>query len=179
MRARQLFQTVLLTCVAVLAFPQVALPQGSADADSLEVSNYELSATGLANYTAASRALAPLVANNPPDCNDDGDESLSAMAARLDAVPGAPAALAGAGLGSREYIVFTLATFQAGMGAWALDEGQGELPPGVSPENVAFYQAHEAEFQQLSGLMSESGCEDNGDDDESEWEEGDDGGYDQ
>ena len=185
MATRRMILNLLITCTAVLAVPLTAWPQAGSDADSLEVINYRLSPAALAKYAAATRALAPLTTANPPGCSDGESDSLSDMAARLDAIPGVPAALAKTGLGSREYIVFGLAAFQAGMGAWALTEGQGQLPPGVSPENVAFYQAHETEFQQLTELMPESDCEDNGIYDEESgewddldgWEDGDGDGY--
>jgi hypothetical protein len=151
------------------AWSALATAQDLADADTREVSQYRLTQPALDRYGQAARSLSLILAENPPECVDEEDDSLAAMAARLDAVPGAPAALAGAGIGSREYVVFMLATFQAGMGVWALTEGQGELPPGVPPENVAFYQAHEAEFQALSGLLPAAGCE--GGEDDDDWED--------
>jgi hypothetical protein len=67
--------------------------------------------------------------------------------------------------------------FQAGMGAWAVSEGGGQLPPGLSAENVTFYQEHETEIQEMSGLLPEDDCEggeEEGDwDDSGEWEQGD------
>jgi len=173
MTRRNSARSASLACAACLVLPFVVWAQDPADADTREVSNYRLSEPALAEYAAATRALAPVLANNMQGCDDSGNESLAGLAARLDAVPGASAALSGASMSSREYVVFMLAAFQAGMGAWALTEGQGELPPGFSAENVAFYQAHEAELQELAALLPQDDCGDEGDfgDDEGEWEE--------
>lgn len=165
---RQYLFRVLIACAVCLALPPVASVQADAEADNREVASYRLSEAALARYADATRRLSGVLAENPPPCEDTEDSSLNAMAALLDAIPGASAALSDAGMGSREYIVFGLATFQAGMGAWAVTEGGGELPPGVSPENVEFYQAHETEIQALSGLLPENDCQ--GAEGEGDWE---------
>ena len=170
MRAtRQYLFYAVIACAACLALPPVASVQADPEADNREVASYRLTEPALAKYADATHRLAAALAESPPPCEDAEDNSLSAMAARLDAVPGASAALSDAGMASREYIVFGLATFQAGMGAWALTAGGGELPPGVAGENVAFYQAHEAEFQDLTGVLPEDDCE--GDEEEGDRED--------
>ncbi|RPH95235.1 MAG: hypothetical protein EHM68_12935 [Lysobacterales bacterium] len=166
---RQYLFRVLIACAVCLALPPVASVQADAEADNREVASYRLSDAALARYADATRRFSDVFAENPPPCAESADNSLSGMAARIDAIPGASAALSAAGMGSREYIVFGLATFQAGMGAWALTEGGGELPPGVSPENVEFYQAHETEIQALSGLLPENDCQ--GGEEEGDWED--------
>jgi len=163
------FLCAYFLCAACVAMSPVASALASPDADAREVNSYRLSEPTLAKYADATRRLSGALAENPPPCDDSSDDSLSAMAARLDASPGASAAMRAAGMTSREYLVFSLAIFQAGMGAWALTEGGGELPPGVSEENVAFFQAHEAEIQELSGLLPESHCE--GGEEEGDWED--------
>jgi len=159
----------LSTLLLSLVMAPIASAQTGSEADTEEVNNYRLSEPTLAKYAAGTRRLAEVFAANPPPCDDSSDDSLSGMAARLDAIPGASAALSGAGISSREYLVFMLATFQAGMGAWALNEGGGELPPGISEENVAFFQAHEAEIQELSGLLPQDDCE--GGEEEGDWDD--------
>jgi hypothetical protein len=160
---------VSLACAACLALPLVASAQSDPDADAREVGAYQLSEPSLAKYADATRRLSGIFAENPPPCDDSSDDSLGGMAARLDAIPGAPAAFGAAGISSREYLVFGLATFQAGLGAWAVTEGGGELPAGVSAENVEFFQAHEAEIQELSGLLPENDCE--GGEEEGDWDD--------
>jgi hypothetical protein len=169
------FLCAYFVCVACVAMLPVASALASPDADAREVSSYRLSEPALAKYADATRRLSGALAENPPPCDDRSDDSLSAMAARLDANPGASAAMSAAGMTSREYLVFSLALVQAGVGAWALTEGGGELPPGVSEENVAFFQANEAEIQELSGLLPQNDCVGGGDEDDwdesGEWED--------
>lgn len=153
----------LIACTAGLVLQPPAWSQDSQNADARELASYRLTEAALTKYAAATRALAPVLAENPPGCDDTSDESLTAMAARLDAIPGAPAAVRGAGLSTRDYIVFGIAMFQAGMASWAVTDGGGELPAGVSPKNVEFYEAHQVEIQELSGLLPENDC-DGGDD---------------
>jgi hypothetical protein len=171
---RQKLFRVVIACAACLALPPIAWSQGLPDADTQEVNNYRLSEPALAKYTDANRRLSEVFAENPPPCDEASDESLSGMAAQLDAIPAVQAALSAAGLSSREYIVFGLAGFQAGMGAWALTEGGGELPPGVAEENVTFYQQHETEFQAVSAPVSRDDCagEDEGDYDDDPYDDG-------
>lgn len=172
---------VLIACTVCLALPTIAWSQDFYDPATREVNSYQLVEAALAKYAAATRGLAPLIAEHPHECDEEeSGESLSELAAQLDAVPGAPAALKAAGMSSREYVVFMLASFQAGMGAWALTDGGGELPPGVSPENVAFYQNHEVELQDLAALMPRDRCDDDEyddeeyGDDERQWDDSDD-----
>lgn len=160
---------LLCTFVVSLAAIPVVSAQTGQETDAREVSSYRLSEPALAKYDDGTHRLAKVLAENPPPCAEETDNSLSAMTAQLDAIPGASAAIGAAGMSSREYIVFMLAAFQAGMGAWAVTEGGGELPSGVSPENVAFFQAHEAELQELSGVLPEGNCE--GGEEEGDWDD--------
>lgn len=161
---------IVLVLALAMLFPAVtATAQDLSDADTQEVSSYQLSEPGLAKYEQATRNLAAALAQNPPDCDDEEADSLTAMAAQLDAVPGAQAAISAAGMNTREWVVFGLALFQAGVGSWSLTQGSGNLPPGIAAENVQFYQAHEADIQELSGLRPEDLCgddEDDGDEDD-------------
>ena len=176
MVSKHTMRRILVALAASLVLPPLAHAQELGDAETREVAAYRLTADALEKYAAATRALAPVLAENQHGCDEGGDESLSGLAARLDAVPGASAALSEAGMSSREYFVFSFAMVQAGMGAWSLSEGGGELPAGFSKENVAFYQAHEAEFQELSGILPETDCgdEDYGGEEEGSWEEAED-----
>ena len=87
------------------------------------------------------------------------------MVAKLNAVPGAQAAIQSAGMTTREYVVFMWSIMQSGMSAWAQDQS-GKLPPGVSQANVDFYKKHEAD-------MAAIGENDPCDDDSAEEEEDD------
>jgi hypothetical protein len=144
-----------------MLLPTVSIAQDFADRDSREISSYVLTEAGLAKFTEATRNLGASAKKMSSECTDaEGPASLDAAVARLDAVPGAKAAITSAGMSTREYLVFTWSIFQNGMAAWALDQPGGKLPPGVAKANVDFYRSHEAAIKKL-GLEAESdGCKD-------------------
>jgi hypothetical protein len=152
-----------VTAIA-LFIPGVATAQ---DRDTQEVQRYVLTDAGLAKYTAATKKLAALPGNPAGACNDDGETgSIAAAAAKLEATPGAKAAVTSAGMTAHEYIVFSFSLLQNSLAAWAVSQPGGTLPPGVSQANVDFYKKHAAEIDSLP-KSSEGGCDDQaaGDDD--------------
>ena len=91
--------------------------------------------------------------------NDHNPPTLSQMAAAINDVPAARAALADAGLDAREYTKFSLAAMQAGMIAGMMKSGvvkemPKELAATVNMENVKFMQEHEAEVEAFAKLMA-------------------------
>jgi hypothetical protein len=150
----------VLTALMALAVPQ-SLP--AQDADTAEVLRYTLTDTALAKYTDATKRLAALPGGGSADCDDDDDEadakSLAEMAARLDAAPGAKAAVQSAGMTSREYVLFSLALLHNGLAAWAVSQPGGKLPPGVSKANVDFLKTHDKELKQLEALKATDTCD--------------------
>ncbi len=162
---------VLVASLAMLVIePRLACAQ---DADTKEVLRYTLTEAGLAKYTAATKKLASLPEDALDACDDDDTEgggSLDQMAAKLDAVPGAKAALQSVGTTSREYVLFSMSLLQNALAAWAASEPGGTLPPGVSKANVDFLKAHDAELKQLEGLTEQDECTDQGADDEDDSE---------
>lgn len=153
---------------AVLAFPGVAAAQ---DGDVREVQRYVLTGAGLAKYTQATKALAQLPAAKTRACSDEGDDedddddgaddqSIGAMVAKFESVPGARAAVQGAGMTLREYVVFTLSLLQNGLASWAVQQPGGKLPPGVAKANVDFVQAHDAELKRLQQYSRNDDCPD-------------------
>jgi len=147
------FALALLVAVAAEA-------QGLADRDAKEISDYVLTDAALAKYTQAVRKLQPLKEQLQQDCDrEDAQESLNGMAARMDKVSGVKSALKGAGMTSREYLVFSLSVFENGMAAWALEQPRGKLPPGVKMANVNFYRAHKAELEKLGELSKQADCD--------------------
>jgi hypothetical protein len=87
---------------------------------------------------------------------EEGDQSLSAMAARMAADPRIGGALQRAGLAPREAAIMQLAFFQAAITAEMLETGTiKEMPKDVSAENVKFYQAHKAEIAALKALQEQ------------------------
>ena len=141
--------SVLILIVALLG-PQASSAQNFPASDSREISSYALTETGLTKYTQALKNLGPLEKKLSGDCDDsEGAKMLADSVAKLNAVPGAQAAVKSAGMTSREYVVFSLSLFQTGMAAWALDQPGGKLPPGVSRSNADFYKQHAAAIQKL------------------------------
>lgn len=155
-------------CVLVLA-PAAGRAQNVGDADKREISAYALTEAGLGKYKQATRNLKGL---NIEDCDNDSDDdsakSLSQLVAKIDATPGAKAAVQSAGMTTREYVVFTFSLMQNGLAAWGLEQPGGKLPPGVSQANVDFMRTHKADLEKMGDESDDSACDDNGDDEDGE-----------
>lgn len=126
-------------------------PAIAQDSDAQEVSRYVLSESGLAKFAKASQNLAaiPGACEDEDDDDSNGQESIDQMVAKINAKPGAQAAIQSAGMTSREYVVFMFSMLQSGMSAWALKQPGGKLPPGVSQANVDFFNKHETAMAQI------------------------------
>jgi hypothetical protein len=137
------------------------------DRDAAEVSRYVLTDSGLTKFVQASRNLAGVPGACVEEDDDaEGAKSIDEVAAKLNSMPGAQAAIQSAGMTTREYVIFSFSIFQTGMASWALGQPGGKLPPGASQANVDFYRNHEA---QLAALGKDDPCgDDSGDEDESE-----------
>ena len=166
-------RTVLVTVASVfLLAPLVSVAQGFPDRDAREISSYALTEAALAKYTRASASLGDLSQQVASNCDDsEGAASLDASVARINAVPGAQAAIQSEGMTPREYLVFSFSLFQNGMAAWALSQPGGTLPPGVSKANVDFYRAHEQALQKLGPQQGSDTCNDRDDAEEAMEEE--------
>ena len=149
-----------VACALALLMPLVAGAQNLADPDAKDVADYVLTEAALKKYTQAVRNLQPLAAQLPQECTgEENPKSLNDMAVRLDGVPQVKSALKGAGMTSREYLLFSFSVFQNGMAAWALQQPGGTLPPGIKMANVTFYRAHEAELTKLGELTKQADCD--------------------
>lgn len=133
--------------------------------DSVAYRNYRLTETTLRQFAAASRAI--LTANEQndiPTMSLDDAGSVDGMASYYDRVPALRDALRQAGIGSREYILFMVTAFQAGVASWLVERsGWKALPHNVARENVEFYQRHEAELAKLNQELAELRGEGEGD----------------
>lgn len=135
-----------LVAMAML-LPQAAVSQ---DRDTQEIQRYVLTDAALAKYKQATTRLAALPGDTAGACSDDdGDASIAASVARLDAVPAVKAAIQGAGMTTREYVVFTWSLLHNGLAAWAVSQPGGKLPAGTAQANVDFYKRHAAEIENL------------------------------
>ena len=164
-------RTVWVSLLMLIAATAGALSgqNRAASADEREIAAYRLTDAALAKYIRASRALAALArpaaadtAEDADDAEDDEDEdgdddmSIAELTAMYDTIPGAKRAITGAGLTTREFVVFTLTLFQAGMAAWLVEQqGWDKLPAGWSRDNVVFYQRHKAQLDSLTAEMRE------------------------
>ena len=140
-------KAILVAAAIGLAIPGIGAANEN---DKREISSYALSEAGLAKFTQATQKLSAVEgACATEDDDDDSDtQSLDQMVTKLNAVPGAQAAIQSAGMTTREYVVFMWSMMQSGMSAWAQSQS-GKLPPGVSQANVDFYKKHEAEMKAL------------------------------
>lgn len=129
--------------------------QNNASSDTREINAYRLTAAALAKYAQARKEMDVLARQTASDCGDEDEEdsangtTIDQLVAKLNTTAGARAAIQSAGMTSREFVVFSMSVFQAGMADWALGQAGGKLPPGVAMENVTFYRKHQAEMQKL------------------------------
>lgn len=87
---------------------------------------------------------------NVSPLNLDSAESLDGMEASVTRSPVLSKALAEVGLAPREYVKFLMAMIQTSIAVGFKKAGMlKELPPGVTPENVAFIEANEAELRAM------------------------------
>jgi len=153
----------LTALMLVGGVPGALSAQGrAADADEREIAAYRLSEGTLAKFIRASRAMAALQKPAPSETAEDdesGDDntSIADIAAMYDTIPPARRAITGAGLTTREYVVFTFALFQAGMGAFLVEQaGWDKLPPEIARENVLFYQRHKAQMDSVTAELKKA-----------------------
>jgi hypothetical protein len=151
-----------LIAVTSLALMLPAPSQAQVDSDTQEINSYVLTDAGLAHYIKAIEALKPLTQKKASECADDEDDSnpqsIDQLAAKVDATPGAKAALQSTGTTAREYVVFSMSLFQTGLASWGLQQPGGKLPPGVSMANVDFYRKNEAALVKLGEATQSDDC---------------------
>lgn len=146
----------LLLVVAALALPGVAAANEN---DKREISNYVLTEAGLAKFKQATDKLSavPGACAKADDDEDNSSQSLDQVVAKLDAVPGAEAAIQSAGMTTREYVVFMWSILHNGMASWAVSQPGGKLPPGTQQSNVDFYKKNEAK---MAAIGQNDPCDD-------------------
>jgi len=165
----------LLPMIAASALVVLSPTGAGADAnrDTSEVNAYRLTDAGLASYTQAARNITQVGKQSSTTCAADEDEgdsgngkSIDQMVASLDANAKIRSAIQSAGMTTREYVVFGMAVFQAGMTSWALDQPGGKLPPGMGMENVTFYRKHDAAMRKLGESAKAADCDEEGEEGE-------------
>jgi hypothetical protein len=150
-----------------------AAPAGasSTDADLADLSRYRLTMDKVDRYFVAQRNLFQKVKDMSPaerealeksqDSVADADANLDDMVRNIERSPVMRDAVRDAGLSPREYVMVTMAMFQAGMAASVIkmrpNDNQDSLAREmkVNPENLKFMQEHEAHITQKQKAMEE------------------------
>jgi hypothetical protein len=147
--------------LAALAAVPAAVAKILPDADTREVRAYTLTDASFAKYVNATHKLREVKFENCVDDDDDDDaqDTIASSVARIDAVPGAKAAIQGAGLTSREYVVLSFALLENGMASYLMQTPGGKMPENINPANVEFVRKHSAELHQLANETEDESCE--------------------
>ena len=144
-----------LTAAAALLLPPAGA-QSLPDTDTREVRSYALTEAALGKYVDATRKLSAI----PVACEVEEPSvgSLNEAAERIDAVPGAKSAVQSAGMTSREYVVFAFSLIENAFAAYALEQPDGKLPPGVSMANIDFLRKHAGVIERLANETEVAEC---------------------
>ena len=135
------------------------------------IRGYQLTDGNVDKVIAATQKMHALEKANPKlveamqrEHGDAGDaKSVDDAAAHLDAIPPVKAILSSEGVSARDYVLTTFTLMEAGA-AYQIQKA-GKLPPNselakdVSPENLAYIGAHEAQLRALEKATA-SGEED-------------------
>jgi hypothetical protein len=147
--------------LAPLALHAQGSKKQTVTADDIALRQYTLSMSNLQKLRQAMLNLKAYVKAHPGDTTwdagaDDPNQTLLESARKLDAIPPMKAALNQAGLTSRDYVLMTMAYFQAAMLAGVQDaQAQAhkpapiKIPYNMNPANLEFVRAHKAEIEQL------------------------------
>ena len=148
-----------LLAVATAAVTAFAAPLG-AQTDEETLARYRLTEAGLAKFTQASRSFIAIAKADSAALEQQSEESngmtIAQMAAMYDGHPGLKRAITSAGMTSREFATFLMSMFQAGMGAWLVEQQGGKfdkVPAGIPHENIRFYQQHRAALEAIGEEM--------------------------
>lgn len=160
---------VLAICLmaTVVMAPLAALGQGG-EADAREVRNYKLTMDkikkadqalqSLTRDAAVRAAIRKAAAEQQAKeearaaAGEEEEQSLSSTVKKMEALhPAVKSAFQSAGISTREYVVLSLAWFQAGFAAEMKKSGTiKEVPPDISKENVVFIEANAKELQAVA-----------------------------
>ena len=140
---------------AVAAFAAIASPLGAQTDDEI-LARFRLTEAGLVKFTQASRNFIAVAKADSAALEQESEDSdgmtLAQMAALYDGHPGLKRAISSAGMTTREYVTFIMSMFQAGMGAWLVEQQGGKfdkVPAGIPHENIRFYQQHRAALEAI------------------------------
>jgi len=144
-----------LLAVATAAVTAFAAPLGAQTDDEI-LARYRLTEAGLVKFTQASRNFIAVAKADSAALEQQSEDSdgmtIAQMAALYDGHPGLKRAISSAGMTTREYVTFIMSMFQAGMGAWMVEQQGGKfdkVPAGFPHENIRFYQQHRAALEAI------------------------------
>lgn len=142
-------------------------PNPANDPEMQALAQYRLTESGLNEFMHATQNLATAARQHPAEVKAMAKENqhaksaqtLSQMAAYFDSHPITRNALRSAGMSGRDFVLFSMATMQAGMSlAFSKMKMKGaKAPPPNLAANMAFYQAHQAQFKQAQEMMKSMG----------------------
>lgn len=149
----------LLMAVAIgllVCFGAHAAAPAADDPDLQRVANFRMDDQVMAKYIKAQEALMQ-AARSHPELENQEDPSdaktLDETIARLDKQPVLRAALASAGMSTRDYVLCSFALMQSSIYAWGVQmQGQkmwAKIPPGIPTANTKWVIAHKAELEKL------------------------------
>lgn len=133
--------------------------------DSAEIQAYRLTLPALKKIEQVYKSLDAMTTANPrlqekldrlaAAEGDAGPTTIAEAVAKLDAVPEIQKAIRSSGLTPREFVVFTVAFGTAGLGVYAVAEGQPlppDMPPAVSA-NIRWFQDNRPEIDRVQAEM--------------------------
>lgn len=146
---------VVSACVMVASsFPAEAqrTPAASADPDQTEITQFVLTSVKLDQFAAASKALMSL-SQDRDQAEEAEPKTITDTVKRIEKHPTMLAAIQGAGLSPREYVVMGMTLMTTGLAVGMKRQGSlgmKDLPPSVSPGNAAFV---EKNYEKIEALM--------------------------
>lgn len=146
-----------------------ATSSANADQDLADISKYRLTMDKIDKYIAAQRNIAMKAKNMSPAEREamatrnssDPDASIDDMTRRIESEPVFVSAIRDAGLSPREFTMLTMSMMQTGMAAGVAkmrpNDNQDSLirEMKANPDNVRFYNEHEAEITQKSKALQD------------------------
>ncbi len=147
--------------VAAAGVGLCAAPLG-AQSDEETLARYRLTEAAFAKFSQAARNLIAAAKADPATFREkegDGDEtaeSIAELAAFYERHPTLKRAINAAGMTTREYTIFTLSMFEAGMAAFLVEQQGGtfdNVPAAVPRDNVLFFQRHQEELKRISAEL--------------------------
>ena len=149
----------LLFVCSSAAFAQGARRKAADDPDMKELAAYTLTMDGLNKVDRVNKDMIAAIKKNPSLAPKDDDsagdaQTLSDMEKKINSMPVMAGALKQEGMSAREYAKFTMAMMQAGFAVVGKQMSAKmnkpfQVPEGINPANITFFEQHQADFKKL------------------------------